>query len=290
MKADQELRSLKRGLKVLSLLNQIETVGVSELARRLELPRTTAERILLTLASEGYVERLPNDARYRLSAKVCNLARGFSEDNWIIHVATPLLFDMTKRIGWPLAIATPRGEVMILRVTTDPATSLWLHRRRIGAETPMLGSSSGLVSFAFADPAERSNLLALMTTSKYAANRRGAADPAALAVLIDQIRQNGYAFQPPPNDSPERSISVPITINREVEAVLLMIYMPRALKNAIVQREYLPLLRKLADKIGERVSHHEDSDPGPIDETDAETAGLVFAFGGNTVRLKGRPL
>jgi IclR family mhp operon transcriptional activator len=285
MKADQELRSLKRGLKVLALLNQIETVGVSELARRLELPRTTAERILMTLAAEGYVERMPNDVRYRLSAKVCNLARGFSEDNWIIHVATPLLFDMTKRIGWPLAIATPRGEVMILRVTTDPATSLWLHRRRIGAETPMLGSSSGMVAFAFAQDVERENLLELMKTSKYAANRQRSSDPTAVADLINTVLLNGYAFQPPPNDSPERSISVPIHINGEFEAVLLMIYMPRALKNAVVLRDYLPLLKKLAHKIGERVSHHEEPETDPDDEGGADTSAPVFMFGGDRVRI-----
>jgi IclR family mhp operon transcriptional activator len=285
MKADQELRSLKRGLKVLSLLNQIETVGVSELARRLELPRTTAERVLLTLAAEGYVERLANDARYRLSAKVCDLARGFSEDNWIIHVATPLLFDVTKRIGWPLAIATPRGETMILRVTTDPATSLWLHRRRIGAETPMLGSSSGTVAFAFTDEAQRANLLELMKTSKYAANRQLSSDPATLAHRIGSVLENGYAFQPPPNDSPERSISVPIRINGRFEAVLLMIYMPRALKNDVVLRDYLPLLRTLAETIGERVTHHDDPDREPAEEIDIETTDSVFPFGGDRVRF-----
>jgi len=285
MKADQELRSLKRGLRVLALLNQIETVGVSELARRLELPRTTAERILMTLASEGYVERLANDVRYRLSAKVCNLARGFSEDNWIIHVATPLLFDVTKRIGWPLAIATPRGETMILRMTTDPATSLWLHRRRIGAETPMLGSSSGMVAFAAADEAERANLLALMTTSKYAANRRFATDPASVALLVRTVLEDGYAFQPPPNNAPERSISVPIRINGEFEAVLLMIYMPRALKNADVLKDYLPLLRKLADTIGERASHHGEPDGDLAGALDIESAGAVFPFGSDRVRV-----
>jgi IclR family mhp operon transcriptional activator len=285
MKADQELRSLKRGLKVLALLNQIETVGVSELARQLELPRTTAERILLTLATEGYVERLPNETRYRLSAKVYHLARGFSEDNWIIHVATPLLFDVTRRIGWPLAIATPHGEMMILRMTTDPATSLWLHRRRIGAEIPMLGSSSGLVAFAFAGEAEKANLLALMQTSKHHTNRQGANDPALLSRLAGSVCQDGYAFQPPPNNAPERSISVPIAINGRFEAVLLMMYMPRALKTGAVLRDYLPLLKTLAERIGERASHHDELDDNPEAALDVVLPETVLAFGGNVVRL-----
>jgi IclR family transcriptional regulator, mhp operon transcriptional activator len=285
MKADQELRSLKRGLKVLQLLNQIETVGISELARRLELPRTTAERILLTLAAEGYVERIPNDKRYRLSAKVCTLARGFSEDNWIVHVATPLLFELTKRIGWPLGIATPVGENMVLRVTTDPATSLWLHRRRIGAETPMLRSSAGLVAMAFAPQAEREALTRLLQSSKNAHNRAGAADPQVLAAALDPVRKNGYAFQPPPTNAPERSISVPIFINGECEAVLLMMYMTRALKTPVVLRDYLPLLQGLASRIGERVRRHDDVDPEP-DELDFDLPASVSAFGAQSVRVQ----
>ena len=282
MNADQELRSLKRGLKVLALLNQIETVGVSQLARLLELPRTTAERILLTLAAEGYVERPPNETRYRLSAKVYSLARGFSEDNWIIHVATPLLFDVTRGIGWPLAIATQRGEMMVLRMTTDPATSLWLHRRRIGAEIPIVGSSAGLVALAQAGAAEKANLLALMKTSKHPQNRQGATDPMLLSRLIEPVRQHGYAFQPPPNDASERSISVPIMINGRFEAALVMMYMTRVLKNAA---EYLPLLKALADRIGERAGQHGALDRDAATGSMVEAPEAVFTFGGNMVRF-----
>jgi IclR family transcriptional regulator, mhp operon transcriptional activator len=283
MNADQELRSLKRGLKVLSLLNQIETIGISELARRLELPRTTAERILMTLASEGYVQRLPNDKRYRLSAKVCTLAGGFSEDSWIIHVATPLLFDMTKRIGWPLAIATSAGEHMVLRVTTDPATSLWLHRRYIGAQTPMLGASSGLVSFAFAPPAEKAQLLTLLKNSIHPINRERAASKMILDSLIAPVLANGYAFQPPPTDVPECSISVPIIIDGVIAAVLLMMYMPRALDNETLLRNYLPVLRELADTIGNRVSHHGELDDQSLTHVDLALPPAVSAFGAQTV-------
>lgn len=251
---------MKRGLKVLALLNQVETIGVSELARLLGLPRTTAERILLTLAAEGYVERVPDDRRYRLSAKVCDLAMGFSDDSWIIHVATPLLFDTTRRIGWPLAIATPRGDQMVVRVTTDPATSLWLHRRRIGSETPMLGSSSGLVWFALAPEPEQQQLRNLLATSRHSINRQRVGDAAFLESLTGPVREGRYAIQPPPTDMPERSISVPILVDGAMSAVLLMVYMPRALKPAIVLDVYLPMLRTLAERIGDRAGRHDASE------------------------------
>jgi DNA-binding IclR family transcriptional regulator len=119
MNSDQELRSLKRGLRVLALLNTNENLSISELARDLELPRTTTERILLTLVAEGYVHRVPDAARYRLSSRVCTLSGGFSDDCRVVQAATPLLRGLTERIGWPLAIATPRADRMVLRSTSD---------------------------------------------------------------------------------------------------------------------------------------------------------------------------
>jgi IclR family mhp operon transcriptional activator len=260
MKADQELRSLKRGLRVLALLNQTENVSITELARHLALPRTTAERVLLTLLAEGYVQRVPDDKRYRLSAKVCSLAGGFSEDCWVVQVATPLLFRITEAIGWPLAIATASGDRMVLRSTTDGATSLWLNRRRVGAETPLLNSSSGLVAYAFAPESEREAARDLCLASANAWNRRRAADERGLELLIEPVRVNGFAFQPPPNNHPEHSIAFPIFVGGRYVASLLMIFMTRGMTCAKVIERYATHLRALAARIGDAAAAREDLD------------------------------
>lgn len=251
MQANQELRSLKRGLKVLALLNQTENISITELARHLKLPRTTAERILLTLLAEGYVHRIPDDKRYRLSSKVCSLSGGFSEDCRVVQTANPLLFRLTEQIGWPLALATPSGDNMILRSTTDPATSLWLSRRRVGAETPILNSSSGLVAYAFSTPVERDILLDFLSKSRNLENRRLAKDCDALTMLLQPVLNNGFAFQPPPHNNPEQSIAFPIFVGGKYVASLLMIYMTQAMTSFTVIEKYAPHLRELAKRIGE---------------------------------------
>jgi IclR family mhp operon transcriptional activator len=263
VKADQELRSLKRGLKVLSLLNRAEPVSITELARYLELPRTTAERILLTLVAEGYVERMPADRRYRLNSKVCTLADGFSDDCWIVQVATPLLFELTRRIGWPLAIATPADDHMVLRCTTDPATSLSLAPRRVGALIPMLNASSGLIAAACCPEEDQEAMLLQLERSADPVNRARAVDRRALSFLLQPVRENGFAFQPPPNNNPEQSIAFPIFVGGRYVASLLMIYMTRAMTAAAVIADYAPQLRVLAERIGEAAAAHQDVvDPG----------------------------
>jgi len=259
MKADQELRSLKRGLRVLALLNQTETISIIELARNLDLPRTTAERILLTLVAEGYVQRVPDAKRYRLNGKVCSLSGGFSEDCWIVQSATPLLFKVTEQIGWPLAIATPSGDRMTLRTTTDPATSLWLNRRRIGAEIPILNSSSGLVAYAFSPTSEQTVMRHILSLSSDPYNRERS-DAQTLDMLVQPVRENGFAFQPPPNNNPEQSISFPIFVAGKYVASLLMIYMTRSMSSATVIERYAPHLRVIARQIGHAAEAREEMD------------------------------
>jgi IclR family mhp operon transcriptional activator len=260
MREDQELRSLKRGLRVLALLNQTETIAITQLARQLGFPRTTAERILLTLVAEGYVQRVPDEKRYRLSAKVCALAGGFSEDCRVIETASPLLFKITATIGWPLAIATPSGDRMVLRATTDPATSLWLNRRRVGAEIPVLNASSGLVALAFASSAEQDALLQVLRVSSDSFNRERSATRQALDLLLQPVRENGFAFQPPPNNNPEHSISFPLFVGGRYVASLLMIYMTRAMSSATVIERYVPQLRELAHQISTATTAREEID------------------------------
>jgi IclR family transcriptional regulator, mhp operon transcriptional activator len=103
MNRNQELRSLKRGLRALALIDQLGSITITELGRSLGVPRTTGERVLVTLHAEGFVDRDELTKRYFLSLRVRGLANGYSEASWIAHVAKPILFEATRRIGWPCA-------------------------------------------------------------------------------------------------------------------------------------------------------------------------------------------
>jgi IclR family mhp operon transcriptional activator len=250
MKAEQELKSLKRGLRALALLNQTGSVTIAQLSRELALPRTTTERILETLASEGYVERFPSAKHYHLKCKVCSLASGFSDESWIVDIAAPLLFETTERIGWPLAIAAPESYSMAVRLTTDSATSLWLHRRRVGATVPIGGSCSGQAYLAFAKPPERELLFAALSAPDVPEAFR-IMDVERMRQICETIRRDGFSINP--DLGPERSISVPIMIEGSVKAILLIMYMGRVLETQDAIKTFVPRLKRLAATISENV-------------------------------------
>jgi len=148
----------------------------------------------------------------------------------------------------------------VVRATTDPATSLWLNRRRVGAEFSMLNSSSGLVAYAFASPVEKQMMLPMLMQSKCTYNRERATNLQSLEMFVQPVLNNGFAFQPPPNNNPEQSIAFPIFINGRYVASLVMVYMTRAMSSTTVVRDYASHLRALADSIGKAAHAHEEMD------------------------------
>src|SRR5690349_916994 len=83
------IRALLRGLDALHELNGRGSATVSDVAKAIKLPRTTAYRVLETLCAAGLVVRDTADDRYRLTLKVRSLADGFEDERWIADVAKP---------------------------------------------------------------------------------------------------------------------------------------------------------------------------------------------------------
>jgi DNA-binding IclR family transcriptional regulator len=240
MRGEQDLKSLHRGLQALRLINFHGGVTVAELARSFGLPRTTTERVLLSLAHDGYLTR-GKDKVFRLTAKVRELASGYVDESWITATAAPRLIQVTEEIGWPLAIATPRGARMCVRFTTDPVTRLWLNPRHIGSSIPIHKASSGIVYYAFASDDHRSALDRTMAPAKI--NLR----------QVEAARHDGYALSP--QASREQSLSVPIVAHGQVCATLLIIFMIKVLPRHEAVQKYGALLRSLAAEFGAAASN-----------------------------------
>jgi IclR family mhp operon transcriptional activator len=252
MATRDNLSSLKRGLRALSLLNLREVVTATELAAELRLPRTTARRVLDTLVEEGYAEKITREHKYRLTPMVNVLSSGFSDESWIAHVAEPLLAKKTIEIGWPLVVATPSGDQMMVRVSTDRLTPLALDHFGVGFKTPMLHGTSGHVMLAFMSQQHREATLQVIRSStdpKQALAR----EDARIRSIVNAVRSQGFAHIIY-KEYPEASVGVPIFLNGVARACLLMGYVKAALKPAQIVDKYVPQLKSLSEAITAGVS------------------------------------
>lgn len=245
----QEIKSLKKALRVLTFLNVHGESTVTQVACAIDVPRTTSYRLLETLASAGYVEKQPHSDVYRLTSLVQQLSSGFGDSDLVVEVAKPLVHRVGSEIGWPLAFATPRGKNMVVRVTTDYDTSLVIDRYLIGFSTPILHAPSGFCYLAYCDETIRSAIInqALCAEVRPEVLQNGTAH---LEYLLEQVRTRGFCnilFR----EYREGGLAVPVLIDGRAVGGLVMRYMKSSQRPADVEAKFVPILQGLANDIGD---------------------------------------
>jgi DNA-binding IclR family transcriptional regulator len=240
-RSKNELSSLKRGLFALELLNQHSLLSAGALAKAMSVDRTTARRVLDTLVSEGLAEKILGHSGYRLTPRVGRLSRGLSEELIISHVATPLLIEATKEVGWSLAVATPSDDKMIIQVTTNDISPHRTYRIRVGAALPLLASQCGRLAIAYMPDEERTAVLSTPPESWD-----------AWQDSFEQIREQGCVLPPRTPGQSRHIVCVPIFSDNKVLAVLAMSYFASAVSQKQLEGEYIPLLKRLSEEISQR--------------------------------------
>src|SRR5262245_51858979 len=146
-------QSLERGLAILSSFTPNRPLlGVSELARAVQLTRSTAHRYVTTLADLGYLEQDPATRKYRLGSRVLDL--GFSAINSmeLRQIAAPHLQELSDETGHTVNMAILDGVdiVYVERCRSSQQgqrdIDLNLH---VGSRLPAYCTSMGKVLLAF---------------------------------------------------------------------------------------------------------------------------------------------
>ena len=86
---EYRVEALAKGLRILSLFNeQRPSWRVSDLATAAGLPMPTVYRVVMTLASEGYLDHLPN-GDYRPGVRTLTLGTAALRSLDLVAIATP---------------------------------------------------------------------------------------------------------------------------------------------------------------------------------------------------------
>src|SRR5580704_13237882 len=107
---EYRVEALAKGLRILSLFDeQRPTWRVSDLAAAAGLPMPTAYRVVMTLASEGYLDHMPN-GDYRPGVRTLTLGTAALRSLDLVGIATPKLTDLGQRTGETVNLAVLSGD------------------------------------------------------------------------------------------------------------------------------------------------------------------------------------
>jgi DNA-binding IclR family transcriptional regulator len=183
------VQSIERAFAVLTVLTD-GPIGVTEVADRADLPKSTAARMLASLVREGAVEQVPGDTRYRLGPRIDALASGLVATRSLVAVARPHLVELAASVGEVAGLSVPDGDLIhyVEQVDSDHPVGV---RDWTGARLAIHGVSSGLAVLALRPPAE---IDAYLARPMERFTDRTMTDPDQLRTRLQRIVLDGYAW------------------------------------------------------------------------------------------------
>ena len=182
------VRNAARLLKV--FLSREGSIGVSELARRLDLAKSTVHRLLTTLAAEGLIEQDPSTGGYRLGIVVFELGEAVRVHLDLHAAAGPVLVSLRAQTGESSQVGVLDGTEVVYVDRLESSQSLRLFTET-GRRVPVHCTSSGKVLLAHLPPDEREGLLARLPLR--ALTPHTVTDPDVLRAECDKVVRRGWA-------------------------------------------------------------------------------------------------
>jgi IclR family mhp operon transcriptional activator len=145
----ERLQALERGLEALSFLNRYGAGTSTQVAKALQLKRSTAHRILAVLVNMGMLRHDPLNHQYILCGRVGELSSRFRDDEWVVSSALPAMKAWTREHHWPLVLTTPLAGKLVVRASTDYESPMSVDRFHCGQVIPVHGSTAGLIYLAY---------------------------------------------------------------------------------------------------------------------------------------------
>lgn len=182
------VQSLERAFAILDEVAR-RPAGVTAIAERVRLPKSTVARLLATLEDVDAVERF-DGAQWRIGPGVAALTAAVSPERSLISTARPFLVDLVTELGEDAGLGLPDGNEILYvdQVESDNAVQV---RDWTGTRASLHAVPSGLVLLA-EWPEEA--LDAYLAGELVALTRRTVTDPARLRTRLAEIRDAGYAW------------------------------------------------------------------------------------------------
>lgn len=185
------VQSVDRALAVMEILGRDGPTGVSELARRLGIHKSTVSRLLATLERRGVVEQQADGQRYALGVALVRLARSVREDLDVVALARPGSEELSRVLGETVNISVLENAEVVNVEEVNRSDSV-LGVSWLGRHTSLHNTSNGKVFLAYMDPAQADRVLA---RGLAATTGSTIIDPQVLREQLVQIRAHGYGWQ-----------------------------------------------------------------------------------------------
>src|SRR5499433_358544 len=145
----ERLSSVATAIRLLKAFSEDEVdIGISDLARRLGIAKSTAHRLAVTLVSEGLLEQDRDSGKYRLGVALFRLGALVRRRMEVSNEARPYLYSLRETINESVHLAILDGAE-IMYVYHLESTQALRARSDLGVRKPAHSTAEGQAILAF---------------------------------------------------------------------------------------------------------------------------------------------
>lgn len=184
-------QSLEKGLSVLKAFSaQRRSMSLAEVAEAAGMTKSSAQRMVFTLESLGYLRKHSRTRHYQLTPRVLELGFSYLDAHSLIEVANPFLSELTRLTGETSCLTEPAGYDMTYIARFVSAGFVPVHMP-IGSRVPMYCTASGR-AYLSALPTDEA-LTLIEHSQRIAHTSQTLTEVDRILESLQQVREQGYA-------------------------------------------------------------------------------------------------
>lgn len=251
------VQSVRRAFTILQSLS-LGPAGVSEIAERTNLPKSTVSRLLSTLVEVGAVEQSDLLGVYGLGELIIDLSASANPGRNLIALVRPHLVELVDDIGEAAGLSQLDGDHVYYYDQVDGDHQVQV-RDWTGESVDAHVVSSGLVLMAHAADDVRADFLA-GPLAKWTEN--SVTDPTLIAHRLDECRRAGFIWVYEEMSEGLNSVAAPIfnpsgTAIAAIHAHGPSYRFPEPGKSAAIAAAVMATAQRITDRLAGR--HHLES-------------------------------
>ncbi|HEX7056636.1 MAG TPA: IclR family transcriptional regulator [Bacilli bacterium] len=200
------VRAVERALDILLAFTESPELGLTEIAGKVSLHKSTVHRLLASLEGKGFIKRNPDSEKYRLGYRIWELAANLHHADDPAVLLLPEMERLRDELGETITLYVREGNERI-RIQAVQSKQAIRRVAQVGARLPLYVGASSKVLLAFA---EQESIEAIMNSPDWPES----IDKRKYLQQLAEIRQHGLATSVEEREVGAAAASAPI-FNRQ---------------------------------------------------------------------------
>ena len=206
-KADNSVQSVDRVLDIIEVLStEHEGIGVTAIANRVSLHKSTTHRLLTTLTNRGYVAKSA-DGNYKIGLKLIEAVSCYINSLELQTEARPYLVDITGELGLTSHLGVLDKDMVVYIEKMDVVSSVRMYSQ-IGLRMHAYCSSLGKCLLSNYSKEELDGIMKDCSFIRFTKNTIGSIGE--LHKEVAKVRKQGWAMDNEEYEIGHRCIGAPI--------------------------------------------------------------------------------